>query len=110
MTTPSMIEITAMTASDIEVAVGEWHEAGTQLQVHEYAGLTFEEYARWVKDDSAVPAARIAAQIPRARAAIEAMMTPTPEMEKVGALFGLGEHHAAKVWRAMLDVALAAIS
>ncbi|MFS0864918.1 hypothetical protein [Fredinandcohnia sp. 179-A 10B2 NHS] len=37
---------------DIEEYVEEWHEGDSEEEIYEYLGMTFEEYAIWVENDS----------------------------------------------------------
>lgn len=35
----------------IEHAIEKWHESSSELELHEYLGLTKEQYARYVEED-----------------------------------------------------------
>lgn len=37
--------------ANIERLVEEWHTSDSSLAVHEYLGITFEQYAHWVETD-----------------------------------------------------------
>jgi hypothetical protein len=37
---------------DIDEFIDEWHESDSNEEIHQYLGMTFEEYSLWVEDDS----------------------------------------------------------
>ena len=37
---------------DIDDFVDKWHESDSDLPIHEYLGMTRDEYLSWVKDPS----------------------------------------------------------
>lgn len=37
---------------DIHVSIEEWHESTSELDLHEYLGMTWKEYQTWVTYDS----------------------------------------------------------
>ena len=42
------------TYDDLENYVDKWHECGgCGVELHEYLGLTLEQYAKWASDDDA---------------------------------------------------------
>lgn len=38
-----------VTSETIDALIGEWHEGDSPEDLHEFLGLTLEEYAQWVK-------------------------------------------------------------
>lgn len=42
---------------DIDEWIADWHEgrAGSGLPLHEFLGMSWKEYARWVRDPEALP-------------------------------------------------------
>ncbi len=38
-------------AEDIEDYIDQWHESQNQGELHEFLGLTWDEYSLWVKND-----------------------------------------------------------
>lgn len=38
----------------IDDAVDAWHEGGSNVELHEFLGFTWEEYGRWVETNDAV--------------------------------------------------------
>lgn len=40
------IEVTEENINDL---IGKWHESDSELELHEYVGFTWEQYARWVE-------------------------------------------------------------
>lgn len=38
-----------VTEENIDQYIEEWHNSSTDLELHEYLGLTWEQYARWVE-------------------------------------------------------------
>jgi len=43
-----MAKVTGETIYDL---IEKWHEGESELQLHEYLGLTWEQYAHWVQTD-----------------------------------------------------------
>lgn len=41
-------------SDEIEDYVEAWHNSSSDKQVHEYLGMTFEEYSLWVSDPNAI--------------------------------------------------------
>lgn len=37
---------------DIDDYIDEWHESDSQEEIYEFLGMTFDEYAIWVENDS----------------------------------------------------------
>jgi len=37
---------------EFDKAVAEWHDAVTDLELHEWLGMTFEEYAQFLENPS----------------------------------------------------------
>lgn len=37
---------------DIDDYIDEWHESDSDEELHDYLGMTFEEYSVWVENDS----------------------------------------------------------
>jgi hypothetical protein len=35
--------------TDIDDYISEWHESTSSLTLHEYLGMTWEEYGRWLE-------------------------------------------------------------
>lgn len=52
MDTTFIGQCVAGTASidDMDDHVDRWHDGDSPLELHEYLGLTWDEYGRWVKD------------------------------------------------------------
>ena len=42
---------TTVTKENIHDLIEKWHESDSEKTLHEYLGLTFEQYAYWVKTD-----------------------------------------------------------
>ena len=40
---------------EIDDFVDRWHEGDSDLSIHEFLGMTREEYLSWVKDPNALP-------------------------------------------------------
>ncbi|MGS2779908.1 hypothetical protein ACVBAX_21455 [Robertmurraya sp. GLU-23] len=40
-----------LTNDNIYDFIEEWHNSDSEKELHEYLGLTFEQYAYWVKTD-----------------------------------------------------------
>ena len=38
-----------MTNKEIDDLIDEWHEGDSDLELYEYLGMTFEEYAKFVE-------------------------------------------------------------
>jgi hypothetical protein len=58
--------------TDIDDYVVRWHEGGTRQSLHEYLGLTWEEYALWVEQPQSL------------RLIIAARERDTPVIEMIG--------------------------
>lgn len=43
------IEEVKITEENIDDYLEKWHNSSSDLEVHEYLGLTIEQYARWVE-------------------------------------------------------------
>lgn len=41
-----------VTLDNIHDLIEEWHESDSDKELHEYLGMSFEEYAYWVQTDS----------------------------------------------------------
>lgn len=39
------------TKENIHDLIDKWHESGSNQELHEFLGLTFEEYKQWVETD-----------------------------------------------------------
>jgi hypothetical protein len=39
------------TKENIDDLIDEWHESNSELPLHEYLGLTWEQYKHWIKSD-----------------------------------------------------------
>lgn len=44
----------AVTLDDIDDFVDTWHQGGTGQELHDFLGLTWEEYALWVEQPAAL--------------------------------------------------------
>jgi len=38
------------TVADIDDAIDHWHDGDSQLELHEFLGMTLDEYAKWIKN------------------------------------------------------------
>lgn len=43
------------TPVDIHDFIGEWHDSESELSLHEYLGMTWEEYKAWAERDELPP-------------------------------------------------------
>lgn len=39
------------TEENIHDLIDEWHQSDSNVELHQHLGMTFEEYAYWVKTD-----------------------------------------------------------
>jgi hypothetical protein len=42
--------------SDIDDYIDRWHDGSSTLQLHDFLGLTWDEYAAWVNDPASLAA------------------------------------------------------
>ena len=40
---------------EIDEFVNQWHDSGSDLPIHEYLGMTRDEYLSWVRDPDVLP-------------------------------------------------------
>jgi hypothetical protein len=42
-------------ANEIDDAIDAWHAGGSNMELHEFLGMTWEEYRQFVRDPEAIP-------------------------------------------------------